>query len=99
MTRLLVTTAPFLLALACGSPPPSAPDGGTTVTVTGITPASGTTKVAPASKITIALSGAVDAASVDARSVRLFAGRTPVHGTVAYDAATHVITFSPTRPL
>jgi hypothetical protein len=72
---------------AAAAPPP--------VTVTSTTPGNGATGVDPTLAITAQLSAAPS--SAPSLAVRSSAG--PVAGTVAYDATTRVVSFTPTQPL
>jgi hypothetical protein len=97
--------AVLLLALAAcgGGSSPGQPDSAppAPVTVTSITPADGATKVSPYTTVTIALSGAADAASITSASVKVTYGdsKLPVIGALSYDGTAHTITFTPSAPL
>jgi hypothetical protein len=93
-------------AIGCGgSPAPTQPDAGSdrpaAVTIASITPADGATKVSLHATITIKLSGAADAASINADTVRVYLGtsKQAILGAVSYDAATGTITFTPAAPM
>lgn len=92
----------FVMALiltACGGGGGGGSTGGpdtTAPTVSSVTPANGATGVATTATISIAFSEAMDAATISTATISVDNG---VSGTVAYDAASHVATFTPAGPL
>jgi YVTN family beta-propeller protein len=68
-------------------------------TVTARTPAAAATNVATNSVVTATFSEPMTAASIDGASVELRNGTTLVAATVAYNAATRVVTLTPAAPL
>jgi hypothetical protein len=106
-TRHLI---PVLLAIGCGTVNPALVDGNNgsgadapagAVTITGMTPADGATKVGVLSKVTVQLSGDADASSVTRQTATLAWGDSKrlIASTVTYDATAHTITITPAAAL
>jgi hypothetical protein len=98
-----VSTSDALQAVDSSISPNSPPqiDGGSGVTVVGVSPADGATRVSILGRITVRLSGVLDPGSVTDSAVWLSLGdsnyRPPVG--VSYEASTGAITISPLAPL
>ena len=68
-------------------------------TVTGRSPASGASGVAPTTPVTATFSEAMNAATVTGTTFQLLNGSTPVSATVSYNAANNTATLTPSNPL
>ncbi|HVT28291.1 MAG TPA: DUF4082 domain-containing protein, partial [Lacipirellulaceae bacterium] len=77
----------------------SSPVDTTPPTVSGISPANGTSNVATSASVTVAFSEALDASTVTSSSVKLLSGNTAVSATVSYNASAKTVTIAPTAAL
>ena len=75
------------------------PVDNTPPTVTSFNPASGSTGVATSIAPSVTFSEALDPASVNASTVQLLNGSTPVAASVSYNASTNTVTLTPTAAL
>ena len=69
----------------------------TTPTVTGFTPANGSSGVPTGAAVTITFSEALNASTVNTTTVRLLDGAVAVSATVSYNAGTNTVTLTPMR--
>jgi len=68
-------------------------------TVTSVTPAPGATGISQLTTVTATFNGAMNGSSINASTVLLQAGATPVAATVAYNSGTRTATLTPNGPL
>ena len=77
----------------------TAPPDTTAPTVLSVSPTNNATQVATNTPVTVTFNEAMDASTIDATTVRLLDGATPVAGTVTYNAGTNTATLTPSAAL